>query len=280
MKLNARRLSMIAIAVVAVGGAGVNIARGFIDRGDADRGLHLVLNVAGNRLDVYEDGVRTRTYRVSVGLRGYETPPGEYRIRDVIWNPWWHPPNSSWARGRTATPPGAADNPMGRVKLNFAPLLYIHGTPDHGSLGQPASRGCVRMRNEDAIELAKLVHSYASPRVQPSTLNRLVASPTQTQRIVLERPVRFTANYEVATVNDGFLIIYPDIYGLVGRQLRDQVEMVLEEHGVDPRDVNQERLHRLLQKGPSRRVAMSLDSLVAPSGPNETFRMPPDLDRR
>ena len=40
-------------------------------------GLHLILNVAGNRLHVYENGERTRTYKVSVGMRGYETPAGE-----------------------------------------------------------------------------------------------------------------------------------------------------------------------------------------------------------
>jgi murein L,D-transpeptidase YcbB/YkuD len=281
MKMDVRRLwvtAMIVAGVVAGAGAGVNLGS-IPDRGDDDQGLHLVLNVAGNRLDVYENGERTKTYRVSVGLPGYETPAGEYRIQDVIWNPWWHPPNSEWARGRTPTAPGDPENPMGRVKLNFAPLLYIHGTPDRASLGQPASRGCVRMRNEDAIELAKLIHGHASPNVEMSLLDRLIGAPTQTRRIVLARPVRFTANYTVAAVNDGFLIIYPDIYGLVGRQLRDQVELVLEEHGVNPREVNQERLGRLLEKGPSRRVAMSLDSLVAPSGPHETFRMPTERGR-
>lgn len=36
--------------------------------------------------------------------------------------------------------------------------IYIHGTPDSTPLGIPGSRGCVRMRNADIIELADWVH--------------------------------------------------------------------------------------------------------------------------
>ncbi len=35
--------------------------------------------------------------------------------------------------------------------------IMIHGTPDEGLIGQPASHGCVRMKNEDIIELFNLV---------------------------------------------------------------------------------------------------------------------------
>jgi lipoprotein-anchoring transpeptidase ErfK/SrfK len=30
--------------------------------------------------------------------------------------------------------------------------IYIHGTPEEGLLGQPASHGCIRMSNEDVID--------------------------------------------------------------------------------------------------------------------------------
>jgi len=38
-------------------------------------------------------------------------------------------------------------------------LIYIHGTADEGPIGTPASRGCVRMRNADIIELYEQVRS-------------------------------------------------------------------------------------------------------------------------
>jgi len=34
-----------------------------------------------------------------------------------------------------------------------ARYIYIHGTPDTTALGRPGSRGCIRMRNADVIEL-------------------------------------------------------------------------------------------------------------------------------
>ena len=35
--------------------------------------------------------------------------------------------------------------------------IYIHGTPDETPLGKPGSKGCVRMRNADMLELFDLV---------------------------------------------------------------------------------------------------------------------------
>ncbi len=35
--------------------------------------------------------------------------------------------------------------------------IYIHGTSDEDNIGKPASVGCVRMRNEDVVELFRLV---------------------------------------------------------------------------------------------------------------------------
>ena len=37
--------------------------------------------------------------------------------------------------------------------------IYIHGTPDSTELGQPGSRGCIRMRNADIVELFDLVRA-------------------------------------------------------------------------------------------------------------------------
>jgi L,D-transpeptidase YbiS len=35
--------------------------------------------------------------------------------------------------------------------------IYIHGTPDAVQLGKPGSQGCIRMRNDDLVELFDLV---------------------------------------------------------------------------------------------------------------------------
>ncbi len=36
---------------------------------------------------------------------------------------------------------------------SFKRYIYIHGTPEEGRIGRPASHGCIRMRNADVIKL-------------------------------------------------------------------------------------------------------------------------------
>ncbi len=41
----------------------------------------------------------------------------------------------------------------GKKYDTFARGIYIHGTSDEATIGQPSSHGCIRMKNEDVIEL-------------------------------------------------------------------------------------------------------------------------------
>jgi len=43
-------------------------------------------------------------------------------------------------------------NRLGNVD-SMQRYIYIHGTPDSEPMGQPRSHGCVRMRNQDVVEL-------------------------------------------------------------------------------------------------------------------------------
>ena len=90
--------------------------------------LSLRLNVPAYRLDVFESGTRTHTYRVAVGSPDHPTPLGDFRARRIVWNPWWVPPPFEWAETERVTPPGP-NNPTGRVKIMFGQYLFIHGTP-------------------------------------------------------------------------------------------------------------------------------------------------------
>jgi hypothetical protein len=45
----------------------------------------------------------------------------------------------------------------GRNMDSYNRYIYIHGTPEEGFIGEPASHGCVRMKNKDVIELFSLV---------------------------------------------------------------------------------------------------------------------------
>lgn len=44
--------------------------------------------------------------------------------------------------------------------------IYIHGTPDTEPMGQPASHGCIRMRNTDLLELFEQVDTDTLVRIE------------------------------------------------------------------------------------------------------------------
>lgn len=174
--------------------------------------LRLDLNIPALKLVVYEGDQVIRTYPIAVGMAGFDTPTGTFTITHAEWNPWWHPPtNRPWAEDEKATPPGP-NNPMGRVKLFFLPLYFIHGTPAGESIGTPASHGCVRMLNEDAIELAKLIHERAAPQVSEAELKRILDHPGTTRRVNFQKEIELTIRYDPIVVEKSEIFAYPDIY--------------------------------------------------------------------
>jgi murein L,D-transpeptidase YcbB/YkuD len=154
--------------------------------------LRLEVDLAERKLVVVEAGEVTRSYDVTVGKPGHRTPPGSYRITWLEWNPSWTPPSSPWARGRRPVGPGP-ENPMGRVKMFFrAPAYYIHGTEETEALGGAASHGCVRLANEDVIELAQLVMEHGGERRPASWFTRVINRFRETERVRLTQPVPVT----------------------------------------------------------------------------------------
>jgi lipoprotein-anchoring transpeptidase ErfK/SrfK len=120
--------------------------------------MRLEASIAERTLKVVENGKVVKTYGIAVGQPSNPTPRGSFRTGQIIWNPWWRPPNTWWARGKKAQPPGDPDNPIQGVKIFFkAPDYYIHGTNKPASIGRAASRGCLRMTESDAKNLARRI---------------------------------------------------------------------------------------------------------------------------
>ena len=154
----------------------------------ADFGL--IVDLSDRRLYVMSGDDVVQTFPVAVGEEGYDTPAGSFTIRRMIWNPSWTPPASAWARDKKYEAPGSPGNPMGRVKMFFRePDLYIHGTALPSSLGRARSHGCVRMRNTDAVELARLVMINAGATQGQDWYEETIANATEMRTVTLPRPV-------------------------------------------------------------------------------------------
>lgn len=182
-------VAVLASAAATPRPAGAEAAGGPVEDAAA---LRVVVDLSDRELYVIRGGEVERTYPVAIGKPGHPTPRGEFRIRRIIWNPGWVPPDAAWARGKKARAPGDPQNPMGRVKMFFKePDYYVHGTHQEDSLGRAESHGCIRMRNDDVIELAKTVMQAGGENREPGWFRRVINRVTHTQDVRLSQPVRF-----------------------------------------------------------------------------------------
>ena len=230
--------------------------------------LQFSLNIPSFRLDVFEHGVLTRSYPVATGMPRYRTPIGSFRIDHVTWNPWWRPPDSEWARNERPRAPGWK-NPVGRVKMRVHDEVYLHGSPFENSMGSAASHGCIRMRNVDAMALARMVHEHAGPKVDAALLDSLVADTRRTTDLTLARAVPFHVHYALVEVRQDTLILYRDVYQLGGTRVptaRSSVMRALDEKGIDTALVAPARLRALIQAARRSTTRLPIESLYAPPG--------------
>lgn len=119
-------------------------------------------------LYLVEPGNRALRYGVAVGEAGFQFT-GEARIpyqRD--WPRWTPTQNMIASRPDYAEyaggVPGGIDNPLGARALYLHrdgrdTLYRIHGTPQPWTVGQAVSSGCIRLYNQDIIDLAARVRS-------------------------------------------------------------------------------------------------------------------------
>jgi len=156
----------------------------------AAAGLRLEVDLSDRALIALEDGKEVGRYAVAVGTKKYPTPRGSFRIRKVVWNPPWKPPDSTWAKGKPPRPPGHPENPMKRVKIFFSePDYYIHGTDDDDSLGNAESHGCLRMNIDEATRLAQLVMTHGG-KPMPEPWYRRIFHRRTTKVVYLKAPVK------------------------------------------------------------------------------------------
>ncbi len=151
--------------------------------------MKIFISIPAQTLELFDDAGRLlRRYPVSTGANGageemdsYCTPRGRHVIRAKIGA--GQPVNAVFVQrrptGEIYTSAFAQNQPgrdwiltrilwlSGREKGynrmgscdTMRRYIYIHGTPDSIKMGIPGSRGCVRMRNAELIELFDMVEA-------------------------------------------------------------------------------------------------------------------------
>ena len=123
----------------------------------------IVVDTQARYLYLVREGGRAIRYGIGVGKEGLAWSGRAAVGRKATW-PRWTPTlamikreperNRPWANGM----PGGIENPLGARALylynNGADTLYrIHGTTEPWTIGQSVSSGCIRMFNQDIIDL-------------------------------------------------------------------------------------------------------------------------------
>jgi lipoprotein-anchoring transpeptidase ErfK/SrfK len=115
----------------------------------------IVVNTSQRRLYFVQEGGKAKAYAIAVGDEG-RSWSGVSIVSDKREWPDWNPPEQM--RKRKPELPvhmaGGPTNPLGARALYLGSTLYrIHGTNEPWAIGQAASSGCIRMYNEDVVEL-------------------------------------------------------------------------------------------------------------------------------
>ncbi|QEQ01751.1 L,D-transpeptidase [Thermosynechococcus sp. CL-1] len=118
--------------------------------------LRLEISLSRRQLTLYQGQTPLRRYPVAVGRPGWETPTGQFQVREMIRDPAWKNPFTG-----AVIAGGHPRNPLGRRWIGFwsdgTNWVGLHGTPHPDSIGQAVSHGCVRMYNRDIEELFEKV---------------------------------------------------------------------------------------------------------------------------
>ncbi|WP_430696573.1 L,D-transpeptidase [Metabacillus mangrovi] len=111
---------------------------------------YLIINKQTNEMAFIDDGAIQSIYRVASGSTAALTPEGEFSIVVKAVDPYYRKKN---------IPGGDPENPLGPRWIGFdaqgtdGRTYGIHGTNRESSIGGFVTQGCVRMHNEEVIEL-------------------------------------------------------------------------------------------------------------------------------
>ncbi len=112
---------------------------------------YLTVSQGNFTVTLWKDLEVAAEYPIAVGAPEYPTPYGLFSVANKQVDPVWSVPNSEWAgelAGSTVAG-GTAENPLKSRWMGVTDGVGFHGTSDTGSLGTPASHGCMRMAVPD-----------------------------------------------------------------------------------------------------------------------------------
>jgi lipoprotein-anchoring transpeptidase ErfK/SrfK len=134
-------------------------AKQLVDYDGQEKPGTIVIDTPNRFLYLVQDGGKALRYGIGVGRPGFTWAGVKSVSMKKEW-PDWRPPAEMLKR-RPDLPTfmaGGPENPLGARALYLGSSLYrIHGSNEPWTIGTAVSSGCIRMRNEDVIDLYERV---------------------------------------------------------------------------------------------------------------------------
>ena len=147
---------------------GPSTARTVVSYSGSQKPGTIIISTAQRRLYLVLGNGQALSYAIAVGKAGYAWS-GINQVTDKREWPDWTPPGEMLQR-RPDLPrhmAGGPDNPMGARAIYLGSSLYrIHGSNEPDKIGQAVSSGCIRLTNQDVIDLYNRVQIGATVIVQ------------------------------------------------------------------------------------------------------------------
>ena len=151
-----------------------HLRRQMVDYQTSEAPGTIIIDTANTHLYLILSNGRAIRYGIGVGRDGFTWSGVESVARKAEW-PDWYPPAEMLQRQPylPRVMAGGPGNPLGARALYLGSTAYrIHGTNQPASIGHHVSSGCIRMTNEDVVDLygrvtvgAKVVVLSMTPRV-------------------------------------------------------------------------------------------------------------------
>jgi lipoprotein-anchoring transpeptidase ErfK/SrfK len=187
-----RGVKALGIAVLVAGTTGAAEPRATVGLPGGEAAVtdaRVEVSLSARQVSLYRGSERVATFRIGVGEPDWPTQTGEWSIYQIDFNPDWTPPDEGWASDSEYKEPGHPDNPMGRVRIIYDPPRSIHGTDDEESIGRAESHGSIRIRNEDGIELARLLMEASGEERSSEWVDRVLENESEMTTVELSNPI-------------------------------------------------------------------------------------------
>jgi lipoprotein-anchoring transpeptidase ErfK/SrfK len=115
----------------------------------------IIVDTPHRFLFLVEGDGKARRYGIGVGKPGFTWAGVKSITRKAEWPDWVPPPEMLQRRPELPRHmAGGPENPLGARAMYLGSTLYrIHGSNEPWTIGTAVSSGCIRMRNEDVIDL-------------------------------------------------------------------------------------------------------------------------------